>query len=161
MKTRPPKKNPRLLANLLDLIRRGRTITDACRIYGISTTTFNRWRDKDLQFNKDVILATQEQWRYIGDTKSERNRVYKRKAIISQTYDQNAFKSPQNKPQSLLNDRPNIIDGLPVRYGNIYDDKPYIPCITPDGIYVEFLETKGELLMHRRYYATDWKKGYF
>lgn len=100
-------------------------------------------------------MVAQEQWRYIGDTKSERNRVYKRKATISQTYDQNIFKSSQNKSQNLLDDRPNIIDGLPVRYGNIYDDKPYISCITPDGIYVEFLETKGELLMHRRYCAAD------
>ena len=93
MKTRPPKKNPKLLIKLTDYIRRGHTIKDACKFCKISTTTFNRWRDKDLRFNKEVILATQDQWKYTPPKSVAPYRRYRRKVRISLDYDKNAFES--------------------------------------------------------------------
>lgn len=159
MRTRPPKKNSELLQKLINSIRKDHTVTDTCRSCGISTTTFNHWRDEDLQFNKDVILATKEQWKYVEDTKFAKHRTYTRKAIISPDYDQNALKTPQNEPQSHLKDiKPTMIEGLPVRYGNIYDDNPYTPCISPDGLFVSFIEVKGSCAYHRCYCLSEWQR---
>lgn len=158
MKTRPPKKNPKLLAKLLEYIYFGRTITDACRGCGISTTTFNRWRNEDLDFNKEVILATQRQWEMINETKRSGRRTYKRDARISPDYDENRLKTRQNDAQDALNsEKPLMIDGLPVRYGDIYDDKPYTPCVSPDGLFVSFIEVRGSIAYHRHYCLSEWQ----
>ncbi len=104
-----------------------------------------------------MILATKEQWKYINDVKVSGNRFYTRNATISEDYDENAFRKPQNAPEDALDiKKPETINGLPVRYGNINEDRPYTPCITPDKLFVEFLEKKGSALYHRRYYTSDW-----
>lgn len=156
MRTRPPKKNPKILSKLTDYIKQGRTIRDACRFCGISTTTFNRWRNSDLSFNKDVILATKDQWKY-ASPKSP-HRTYSRNTYISPVYDENAFKSPQNAPETHSNDKdyPTTIQGIPVRYGSIYDDRPYIPCVDKEGIFVTFIEKHGSIGYHKCYTLSEW-----
>ena len=157
MRTRPPKKSPELLARLVELIEKCYTVKDACKICGISTTTFNRWRDKDLEFNKNIILATQNQWKHIDEVKAAKQRVYTRSVIISPDYDQNALKSPLNASQShFIESESGVIDGVPVRHGNIYDDKPYIPCVDEKGLFVTFIEKHGAIAYHRRYTLSEW-----
>jgi len=143
MNTRPPKKSPELLYNLVSIIKKGRTIRDACRECGISTTTFNRWRDKDPDFNRDIIIATQRQWENIDETKRVGHRTYKRDARISPNYAQYSVASPSpNKPDTLY--------GLKIRYGSIYEDDPYTPCINPAGTFVEFLRREKHDIVHYR-----------
>ena len=158
MKTRPPKKNPKLLSDLIKYIRQGHTIRDACRFCGISTTTFNRWRDKDLKFNKDVIMATKDQWKYAPPKTIYSYRRYNRRVSLSTDYDKNAFKGSQNALESSFKHEhdPTTIQGIPVRFGSIYDDRPYIPCVDPKGLFVTFIENQGAIAHHRCYTLEEW-----
>lgn len=157
MKTRPPKKSPELLARLIELIEKCHTIKDACKICGISTTTFNRWRDKDVSFNKNVILATQNQWKHIDEIRPTKQRVYTRNVTISPDYDQNALKSSLNASQGhFTKNGQEIIDGIPIRHGNIYDDRPYTPCVDEEGLFVTYIEKHGTTAYHKRYTLSEW-----
>ena len=55
---RPTKKNDEMKLKLADFIRAGLTVKDACEAAGISTSTFSRWRDSDIEFNRLVDEAT-------------------------------------------------------------------------------------------------------
>ena len=73
---------------LIDKIHQGRTVSDACRIAGIGTSTFNRWRNNDPIFNKDIIMAGQRQWEYMEITKMQGFRTYRQYWRISPYYDE-------------------------------------------------------------------------
>ena len=55
---RPTKKNDELKLKLADFIGSGLTVKDACEATCISTSTFNRWRNSDIEFDRLVVEAT-------------------------------------------------------------------------------------------------------
>lgn len=76
---RPTKITNEKKLRLADFVRSGLTIKDACYGVGISTSTFNRLRAKDADFDKLIIEATEGGWTNAGALAKYHYRGYKRK----------------------------------------------------------------------------------
>lgn len=122
---RPTKITDEKKLKLADFIRSGLTIKDACYGVGISPSTFNRLRAKDLEFDKLIVEATEGNWSNAEALAKYHYRGYKRKLPIkhvlqpeqqsvqipenAQTYSNtNTLNSSLNQPKTFL--------GLPVRF---------------------------------------------
>lgn len=68
------------------------------------------------------------------------------------------LKRPRMSHSYLEDIKPTMVEGLPARYGNIYDDNPYMPCISPDDLFVSFIEVKGSCACHRCYCLSEWQE---
>ncbi len=120
---RPTKITGEKKLKLADFIRSGLTIKDACYGIGISPSTFNRLRAKDLEFDKLIIEATEGSWSNAEALAKYHYRGYKRKlpikhvlqpeqqpvqaSEVSQTHD-NMLDNSSNQPEAFLD--------LPVRF---------------------------------------------
>ncbi len=78
---RPTKKNDELKLKLADFIRAGLTIKDACEATNISTSTFNRWRNIDIEFDRLIDEATKKGWENAEAFAKYHYRGYKRKVV--------------------------------------------------------------------------------
>lgn len=78
---RPTKKNDEIKLRLADFIRSGLTVKDSCEAIGISTSTFNRWRNDDIEFNKLIDEATRKGWENAEAFAKYHYRGYKRKVV--------------------------------------------------------------------------------
>ncbi len=76
---RPTKITDEKKLKLADFIRSGLTIKDACYGVGISPSTFNRLRAKDLEFDKLINEATEGSWSNAEALAKYHYRGYKRK----------------------------------------------------------------------------------
>lgn len=76
---RPTKKNDELKLKLADFIRGGLTVKDACEATCISTSTFNRWRNNDIEFDRLIVEATKKGWGNAEAFAKYHYRGYKRK----------------------------------------------------------------------------------
>ena len=59
---RPTKKDDEMKLKLADFIRSGLTVKGSCSALGISTSTFNRWRNSDIEFDRLIDEATKRGW---------------------------------------------------------------------------------------------------
>ncbi len=76
---RPTKKNNEFKFKLADFIRSGLTVKDTCESTGISTSTFNRWRNSDAEFDKLISEATRSGWENAEAYMKYHYRGYKKK----------------------------------------------------------------------------------
>ena len=120
---RPTKITDEKKLKLADFIRSGLTIKDACYGVGISPSTFNRLRAKDLEFDKLINEATKGGWSNAEALAKYHYRGYKRKLPIKRIF------QPEQQPVQLSGipqTRDNTLDnpsnsfktflGLPVRF---------------------------------------------
>ena len=130
---------------MLDAIRSGFTVKAACAMAGVSDMTLSRWRRQHSDFDAAFKKATEEQtW-------------YARKAIRRagfRVYERKPDKHPQNQEKALRgqingsgrqNEQGEVVlyEGLPVRFGSITEDKPYLPCVNPTNSRVEYLKCEN------------------
>ena len=78
---RPTKKNDELKLKLADFVRAGLTVKDACEATNISTSTFNRWRNTDIEFDRLIDEATKKGWENAEAFAKYHYRGYKRKVV--------------------------------------------------------------------------------
>ncbi len=149
--SKPTKYTPDTTKKLLDAIQGGFTVKMACAMAGVTDMTLSRWRRRHPDFNAAFKKATEEQtWYGRKALKRAGFRVYERKPD----------KHPQN-PEKALTGRINgsesqnqqgeitMYEGLPVRFGGIAEDKPYLPCVNPMNGRVEYLKREnGHNIQH-------------
>lgn len=107
--------------------------------------TVTRWRRRHSDFDAEFKKATEEQtW-------------YGRKAIRRagfRTYERKPDKHPQSKEKALRGQIGGsegqykqgemlLYEGLPMRFGSIVEDKPYLPCVNPSNSRVEYLKREN------------------
>lgn len=147
----PTKYIPDTTKRLLDAIRSGFTVKAACAMAGVTDMTLTRWRRQHPDFDAEFKKATEEQtW-------------YSRKAIRRagfRAYERKPDKYPQNQEEASggqINGSEGqykqgeivLYEGLPVRFGSIAEDKPYLPCVNPDSGRVEYLKWEhGRNIQH-------------
>lgn len=143
--SKPSKYTPDTTKRLLDAVRSGFTVKMACAMAGVTDMTLSRWRRRHPDFDTAFKKATEEQtW-------------YGRKAVRRagfRVYERKPGKHPQNKKKALRrqingsgeqNQQGVVVlyEGLPVRFGSIVEDKPYIPCVNPANGRVEYLKREN------------------
>ena len=143
--SKPTKYTPDVTQKLLDVVRNGFTVKAACAMAGVTDMTLSRWRRRHPDFDAEFKKATEEQtW-------------YGRKAIRRagfRTYERKPDKHPQNPEQALRRQingsksqnkqgKITMYEGLPVRFGGIVEDKPYLPCVNPSNGRVEYLKCEN------------------
>lgn len=149
--SKPTKYTPDTTKKLLDAIRGGFTVKMACVMAGVTDMTLSRWRRRHPEFDAAFKKATEEQtW-------------YGRKAIKRagfRTYERKPDKHPQSQERALRSringfegqnqqDKMVMYEGLPVRFGSIAEDKPYLPCVNPNNGRVEYLKREhGRNVQH-------------
>lgn len=149
--SKPTKYTPGTTKRLLDVIRSGFTVKTACAMAGVTDMTVSRWRRQHSDFDAEFKKATEEQtW-------------YGRKAIRKagfRTYGRKPDKYPQSKEKALrgqINGSEGqykqsemaLYEGLPVRFGSIAEDKPYLPCVNPNNGRMEYLKREnGRSVQH-------------
>ena len=142
---KPTKYTPDTTRKLLDAIRSGFTVKMACAMAGVTDMTLSRWRRQHSDFDFAFKKATGEQtW-------------YSREAIKRagfRTYERKPDKHPRNQEQALRRqingsrgqnqqDKMVMYEGLPVRFGSIAEDKPYLPCVNPSNGRGEYLKREN------------------
>lgn len=151
---RPTKMNDEIKLKLADSIRSGLTVKDSCEVSGISTSSFNRWRASDPNFNKLIDEATRRGWGNAEIFAKYRYRGYKRKIThhlptlpsdpplrpSGGLTGQNNNKTPRNKAQ--------LYAGLPIRFTRP-TEKPSDFYINGNNWMVERVNKKGILQVMR------------
>lgn len=149
--SKPTKYTPDTTKKLLDAIRGGFTVKAACAMCGVTDMTLSRWRKQHSDFDAAFKKATEEQTWY--DRKAVRRAGFR-------TYERKPDKCPQNSEKALrgrINGSENqnkqgeieLYGGLPVRFGSIVEDKPYLPCVNPMNGRVEYLKREhGRNVQH-------------
>ena len=149
--SKPTKYTLDVTQKLLDAIRSGFTVKMACAMAGVTDMTLSRWRRRHPDFDAEFKKATEEQtW-------------YGRKAIRKagfRTYERKPGKHPPSQEKSLRGATDGsekqssegeivLYEGLPVRFGSITEDKPYLPCVNPSNGRVEYLKREnGRNIQH-------------
>lgn len=120
---RPTKKNDELKLKLADFIRSGLTVKDSCSALGISTSTFNRWRNNDIEFDRLIDEATKRGWENAEAFAKYHYRGYKRKvAHKTLKLPSDVEERPAEPLKGLKEHFPSAVDhtqycaGLPVRF---------------------------------------------
>lgn len=121
---RPTKKNDEIKLRLSDFIRSGLTVKDSCSALGISTSTFNRWRNSDIEFNRLIDEATKRGWENAEAFAKYHYRGYKRKVALKTLKLPSDVKERLVQPPDSLkehifnasNDEQQTCVGLPVRF---------------------------------------------
>lgn len=120
---RPTKITDEKKLKLADFIRSGLTIKDACYGVGISPSTFNRLRAKDMEFDRLIIEATEGSWSNADALAKYHYRGYKRKNppkyIIKPDHSligDSEVSQTRSEASSSLPDQPKAYLGLPVRF---------------------------------------------
>ena len=147
---RPTKKNDELKLKLADFIRAGLTVKDACEATNISTSTFNRWWNADVEFDRLIDEATKKGWENAEAFAKYHYPGYKRKVVqklppLSEkplTEPPSGLKKQFSKPIEQQQNR-QFCAGLPVlfTYPTKYPTDFYIngnngmvECFTKEGI---------------------------
>lgn len=149
--SKPTKYTPDTTERLLDAIRSGFTVKMACAMAGMTDMTLSRWRRRHPDFDAEFKKATEEQtW-------------YSRKAVRKagfRVYERKPNKHPQNQEKALREQISGsegrseqgemvMYEGLPMRFGGIAEDKPYLPCVNPSNGRVEYLKREnGRNIQH-------------
>lgn len=143
--SKPTKYTPDTTERLLDAIRSGFTVKMACAMAGMTDMTLSRWRRRHPDFDAEFKKATEEQtW-------------YSRKAVRKagfRVYERKPNKHPQNQEKALREQISGsegrseqgemvMYEGLPMRFGGIAEDKPYLPCVNPSNGRVEYLKREN------------------
>lgn len=120
---RPTKITDEKKLKLADFVRSGLTIKDACYGVGISPSTFNRLRAKDMEFDKLIIEATEGGWANAESLAKYHYRGYKRKIPIQHLIHP---EKPSVTPLKLseryfvevdtIQEKPRTYLGLPIRF---------------------------------------------
>lgn len=123
---RPRKITPEVKLKLADFIRQGITIKDACYAVRISPSTFNRERERDMEFDKLIVEATEGGWTNAEALAKYHYRGYKRKNPVKlPPLPEIALRSPLNASQGHSSvavepiqqeKQPKTYLGLPVRF---------------------------------------------
>lgn len=121
---RPTKKNDEMKLKLADFIRSGLTVKDSCFALGISTSTFNRWRNNDIEFDRLIDEATKRGWENAEAFAKYHYRGYKRKVAFKTLKLPSGIEEQPTKPlKSLKEHFPNTVNdtqqycaGLPIRF---------------------------------------------
>lgn len=139
------KYTPDATKRLLDAVRSGFTVKMACAMAGVTDMTLSRWRRQHSDFDAGFKKATEEQtW-------------YSRKAVRKagfRVYERKPNKHPQNQEKALREQISGsegrseqgemvMYEGLPMRFGGIAEDKPYLPCVNPSNGRVEYLKREN------------------
>lgn len=129
-------------AKLLAYVEQGRTVKDACKAASISDMTLTRWRRSFPEFDEAYLTALEHQWHNLENLKEIGVRTYRRnaeKARVKAEQQAEAQKMEQEKERAKEDGRTLVYEGLRVRYGDIEEDEPFIPCINPSSMQVEYL----------------------
>ena len=108
--------------------------------------TLTRWRRKYPDFDAEYLKAVESQWQSLDAVKKSGARTYRRDStklrqkVEKQTKIQ---QMPEKEREIVRTGKPLVYEGLRIRYGNIADDKPFIPCINPNNGFVEYLKRQG------------------
>lgn len=120
---RPTKITNEKKLKLADFVRSGITIKDACYGVGISTSTFNRLRAKDMEFDRLIIEATEGGWNNAAALAKYHYRGYKRKNPSRHLHRPakasiKAISASQTRSNTLnvSSECPDIYLGLPIRF---------------------------------------------
>lgn len=121
---RPTKKNDEMKLKLADFIRSGLAVKDSCFALGISTSTFNRWRNSDIEFDRLIDEATKRGWENAEAFAKYHYRGYKRKVVTKTLKLPSGVKEQPTKPLDGLKEHfLDTVDnarqyyaGLPVRF---------------------------------------------
>lgn len=144
---KPTKYTPDTTNKLLDAIRGGFTVKAACMMAGVTDMTLSRWRRRHPDFDADFRKATEEQtWYARKALKKAKIRTYERKTHKLPQKDQKALTGQiRGSDGHITNgvEGTQLYEGLPVRFGSITDDKPYLPCVNPANGRVEYLKRES------------------
>lgn len=121
---RPTKKNDEMKLKLADFIRSGLTVKDSCFALGISTSTFNRWRNSDIEFDRLIDEATKRGWENAEAFAKYHYRGYKRKVAAKTLKLPPSVKEQSTKPldgfkehfSDTVDNARQYCAGLPVRF---------------------------------------------
>lgn len=120
---RPTKKNDEMKLKLADFIRSGLTVKDSCFALGISTSTFNRWRNNDIEFDRLIDEATRRGWENAEAFAKYHYRGYKRKVAFKTLKLPSGTEEQPTKPLKSLKehfssavDHTQYCAGLPIRF---------------------------------------------
>lgn len=117
---RPTKITNEKKLKLADFVRSGLTIKDACYGVGISTSTFNRLRAKDVDFDRLIVEATEGGWTNAEALAKYHYRGYKRKNppkhLISAKEPLGEAPNMPLKRHKVGTDSQKMYLGLPVRF---------------------------------------------
>ena len=132
---RPTKKNDELKLKLADFIRSGLTVKDTCEATGVSTSTFNRWRNSDIEFDRLINEATKRGWENAEAFAKYHYRGYKRKVAYDRILP--APEKPLTEPPMSLKRQNNMANDKPKR--QVYDGLPVLftyPTKYPTNFYI-------------------------
>lgn len=150
--SKPTKFTPDTTKKLLDAIRGGFTVKMACAMAGVTDMTLSRWRRQHSDFDVAFKEATEEQtWYARKALKKAGFRVYERKPDKHHPQNQEKALTGQINGSKGQNKQGEITmyEGLPVRFGGIAEDKPYLPCVNPMNGRVEYLKREhGHNVQH-------------
>ena len=140
--SRPTKYNRETTSEFLKLVEEGYTVKLACKKTGITDMTLSRWKRRYPEFLEALNKATSNQWVNIDNLHRSGIRVYKRKTDKLPSLVEKPLKSGLNASQShsCVVNKPQLYEGLKVRFGSIADDEPYTPCVNPKNGMVEYLK---------------------
>lgn len=143
--SKPTKYTPDTTKRLLDAIRSGFTVKAACTMAGVTDITLSRWRRQHSDLDAAFKKATKEQtWYSRKAVRRAGFRTYERKPDKHLSNQEKALRGQingsggQDKQGEMV-----MYEGLPVRFGNITEDKPYLPCVNPMSGRVEYLKREN------------------
>lgn len=120
---RPTKITEEKKLKLADFIRSGLTIKDSCYGVGISPSTFNRLRAKDMEFDRLIVEATEGGWTNAESLAKYHYRGYKRKIPIQHLiHPEKSSVIPLKLSEKhsvkvdAIQEKPKTYLGLPVRF---------------------------------------------
>ncbi len=161
---RPTKITNEKKLRLADFVRSGLTVKDACYGVGISTSTFNRLRAKDVDFDRLIVEATEGGWTNAEALAKYHYRGYRRKNPPKRLI---ASKEPlveapivPPKPYGANTDSQKTYLGLPVRFtypehrpSDFYynGNTNRVERFTKDGI----LQTMSPMTWERKYFHRE------
>lgn len=143
--SKPIKYTPDTTKKLLDAIRSGFTVKAACAMVGVTDMTLSRWRRQHLDFAVAFKKATEKQTRYGRKAiKKDGFRTYERKPDKHPQSQEKALRGAVNGSEGQSSEGEMVMyEGLPVRFGSIVDDKPYLPCVNLANGRVEYLRREN------------------
>lgn len=139
---RPTKYNTEIAKGVVELVGRGYNLRAAARANGVSEASISRWRERYADFNKALVLATNEQ----NDKACRLSgvRPYKRKAYISPQYSPEPLIITPLLKEEQMSNQPKTWRGLPIKPRPL-DYEPTGYYLNPNTERVEQIDQNGVL----------------
>lgn len=137
---RPTKYNTEIAKGVVELVGRGYNLRAAARANGVSEASVSRWRERYVDFNRAIILATNEQ----NDKACHLSgvRPYKRKAYLSPYYGTEPMTKSQAQPEEKVRRQPQTWLGLPIKPRPLEYELTE-PYLNPETQCVEWIDKDG------------------